>query len=354
MNILQKNVSYYKNVADTTGLPVQLYSFLNSAKHAGKVAELRAAVAAGAEAKTIQALKLSLPACTISGLFAERTAAGLIEHSGFMAIDIDQKDNTHLTNFADVKNELAKLKEVAYCGLSCSGRGYFALIRLAYPEQHPAQFEALQSILAGWGLTIDKACKDVCRLRFYSYDAEAYFNLNAVPFTGVNRCKPKLHQFTPTYTNLHQLTPYTNLPITDAEKLSDLIQWCNTTHTDITGNYRAWYEIGAGLAAELGEAGRDYFHDLSGHYAGYDYTKTDKQYTYCLKGKHSFTLATVFHYAKLAGWQGIQATNGKARVNNGKAIVLPHHITDAEKLAALMAKNGHLAELCDRLDLHTK
>ena len=185
MNILQKTVSYYKNVGDKTGIPVQLYSFLASAKHAGKVAELRAAVAAGLDDDAIKALKKSLPACTVSGLFTERSASGLVEHSGFMAIDIDKKDNMHLTNFADVKSELCKLKQVAYCGLSCSGRGYFALIRLAYPDKHRAQFDALQSIFASWGLTIDNACKDVCRLRFYSYDAEAYFNLNAEPFTGV-------------------------------------------------------------------------------------------------------------------------------------------------------------------------
>lgn len=358
MNILQKNVSYYKNVGDKTGTPVQLYSFLTSAKHAGKVAELRAAVAAGLDAEAISALKKSLPACTVSGLFAERSASGLIEHSGFMAIDIDKKDNTHLTNFADVKSELCKLKQVAYCGLSCSGRGYFALIRLAYPDKHRAQFDALQSIFASWGLTIDNACKDVCRLRFYSYDAEAYFNLSAEPFTGVT-----VNNGNGTVNNgkkhtLPYFTVYRNEKsnITDAEKLNELLRWCNATHTDITGNYRAWYEIGAGLASELGEAGRDIFHDLSGHYAGYDYLKTDKQYNYCLKHQHSFTLASVFHYAKLAGWQGV-TVNGNGTVSNGKRTVnnaLPRHITDAEKLAAMQAINPNLSELCTRLGLDIK
>ena len=358
MNILQKNVSYYKNVGDKTGIPVQLYSFLTSAKHAGKVAELRAAVAAGLDAEAISALKKSLPACTVSGLFAERSASGLIEHSGFMAIDIDKKDNMHLTNFTDVKSELARLKEVAYCGLSCSGRGYFALIRLAYPDQHRAQFEALQSIFAGWGLTIDNACKDVCRLRFYSYDAEAYFNLSAEPFTGVSRCKPNLHQLTPTYTNLHLTPTYTN-NITDAEKLSDLLRWCNATHTDITGEYGGWFEIGCGLASELGEAGRGVFHELSGHSVLYDYHKTEKQYNACLAhGGYAFKLGSVFGYAKAAGWQipGKKvAVNGT--VKSGKSTVksaLPQHITDAEKLAAMQAINPDLSELCTRLGLDIK
>lgn len=350
MNILQKNVSYYKNVVDTTGTPIQLYSFLTSAKHAGKVAELRAAVAAGAPDETISALKKALPCCTPSGLFSVRNTEGLIQHTGFIAIDIDKKDNTHLTNFADVKNELSRLKEVAYCGLSCSGRGYFALIRLAYPEKHLAQFEALQNIFTSWGLVIDDVCKDVVRLRLYSYDASAYFNLQAEPFTGVSRCKTNLHQLTPTYTNLHLTPTYTNLPLTDAEKLANLIQWCNATHTDITGNYRAWFEIGAGLAAELGETGRGYFHELSGQYGNYDYLESEKQYNYCLKCKYSYTLATVFHYAKLAGWQGAHLQ--KVHVSNGKKIELKKELTDAEKLAALIAKNPDMGELCTRLDLH--
>ena len=49
----------------------------------------------------------------------------------------------------------------------------------------PAISKHLKNIFESMGLTIDPACKDVCRLRFYSYDAEAYFNLNAKPFTGL-------------------------------------------------------------------------------------------------------------------------------------------------------------------------
>jgi len=358
MNIFEKTVSYYKNVTDTTGTKIQLYTFLTSAKHATKVTELRAAVAAGLPAEDVLKIKKTLPACTVSGLFTERTAAGLVAHSGFIAIDIDAKDNMHLTNFAEVKNELCKLKEIAYCGLSCSGRGYFALIRLAYPDRHAEQFAALYERFFNMGLVIDQACKDVTRLRFYSYDAEAFYNFDAQPFTGVtvngngtvnNGKKTTLPYFTVCPKNIHN--------ITDAEKLTDLLAWCNATHTDITGNYRAWYEIGAGLASELGEAGRDIFHDLSAHYAGYDYLKTDKQYNYCLKHQHSFTLASVFHYAKLAGWQGV-TVNGNGTVNNGNGtvksglaqLVAPTQ-TDAERLAQMEKDNPELVELCRRIDL---
>lgn len=350
MNIFEKPVSYYKNVADTTGTNIQLFTFLTSAKHAAKVGELRAAVKAGATAETVLKIKKTLPACTASGLFTERTAGGLVAHSGFIAIDIDEKDNKHLTNFADVKTELCKLKEIAYCGLSCSGRGFFALVRLAHPDRHAEQFGALYDRFFNMGLVIDKACKDVTRLRFYSYDAEAFFNFDAQPFTGIGNGNGNGTVNSGKKTTLPYFTVYPKnfSNVSDAEKLADLLAWCNATHTDITGNYRAWYEIGAGLASEMGEAGGAVFHAISQHYNGYDYAKTEKQYRHCLTGKHSFTLATVFHYAKLAGWHGVTVNNGNGTVNNGNG---NGTVNDADRLAQMQKDNPELIELCRRIDL---
>ena len=71
---------------------------------------------------------------------------------------------------------------------------------------------------------------------------------------------------------------------------------------DITANYSDWRDIGFALAAEFGEAGRDYYHRISRFYSGYSLTDCNKQYDSCLKAKgHGVTLKTFFHLAKQAG-----------------------------------------------------
>ena len=75
---------------------------------------------------------------------------------------------------------------MAYCGLSVSGQGVFLLIPIAYPEQHLSHFLALQQVFQQQlGVVIDSNCKDLCRLRGYSYNEDGYFNHQATPFTGL-------------------------------------------------------------------------------------------------------------------------------------------------------------------------
>ncbi|MBK8045184.1 MAG: hypothetical protein IPK21_22585 [Haliscomenobacter sp.] len=64
-------------------------------------------------------LKKQIPAFTPSGLFAHRSKGGLIAHTGLIALDIDAKDNAErLTNYGELKSELAELPFVAYVGQS--------------------------------------------------------------------------------------------------------------------------------------------------------------------------------------------------------------------------------------------
>lgn len=76
--------------------------------------------------------------------------------------------------------------------------------------------------------------------------------------------------------------------------------------TDITCDYKRWLNIGFGFSLEMGEAGRDLFHQISQFYSGYKYEECDKQYTACMKrlqtgGKDGITIASFFKYAKDAG-----------------------------------------------------
>jgi hypothetical protein len=68
-----------------------------------------------------------------------------------------------------------------FCALSVSGRGCFAIIPVAYPDQHVSHFKALQRIFADIGFICDPT-SDVSRLRGISSDPDATWNENAKTF----------------------------------------------------------------------------------------------------------------------------------------------------------------------------
>ena len=153
--------------------------FLTSRKYRETVERIRAIEDKAERDK----LKATLPAITPSGVFSYRAADCLMEHSGLICLDIDLKGNEAIGNFFELKEQLVKIPNVAFCIKSVSGKGYAVGIPLAYPERHGQHFDALKRIFERLGIQIDKACRDVSRLRGYSYDEDIYLNDNAKVFT---------------------------------------------------------------------------------------------------------------------------------------------------------------------------
>lgn len=149
--------------------------------------------------------KKMLPGATLSGLFAlyddkcvsrdgteyvkavSRRETHLQQHTGWLAIDIDLADNERLSVFENVGMVCRFRPEIALLMRSCSGTGYFGLIRLAYPERHKEQFKALLKEYAAIGITLDKQCGNIGRVRFASWDEpeRIYVNENAVAYRGL-------------------------------------------------------------------------------------------------------------------------------------------------------------------------
>ena len=175
---LNVHVSFFANYKSITPNQVNLYDWLQNDEYQDKVNKIRHIGDKGERDK----IKATLPGITVSGLFQTRNKEGLVKHSGLICIDIDYKDNRHMSNFHEMKKILSTCPFVAYSGLSVSGTGYYAIIPILCPEKHEAHFKALEKIFANKGITIDTACKDVCRMRGYSWDPEPYINHNALPF----------------------------------------------------------------------------------------------------------------------------------------------------------------------------
>ena len=234
-------------------------------------------------------LKKQLPAFIPAGVFTERTADGLQEHSGFICIDIDAKDNADVADFDRLKEYMHQVPHVAYCGRSVGGKGFFCLIPIADPARHRDYFQAIGEDFERCGITVDWHCSDVGRLRFVSYDPAPYINTGAKVYDYISPemgCS-KARMFG------RELTG------SEAEaRFLFVLQWIEEHGMDITGDYGQWFKILCGIASAFGESGRDYAHRVSRYADCYNYGETERQYSEILKHKYKYTIGTFFYFAR--------------------------------------------------------
>lgn len=289
-------VSCFRNYSTPDNpVTIDLITWLSSAKYKAQVETIRAEP----DKATRDKIKATLPAVTISGIFSYRRSDKLLQHSGLIALDIDYHGNEGIGNFSDLKGEICKIANVAYCGLSVSGQGYFAIIPIAYPDRHREQFDALQRAFRKLGIEIDPACKNVDRLRGYSFDDDPYFNPDPKVYHGTySEPRPVRITYRPTSNN-------------DAAKVESCL---NQLSQDITGDYHTWFRIGAALANGFGEDGRQYFHQVSRFHPDYSGSETDKQFSRCLKACTKINLGTFFHYCDAVGIRPETANSHAAQV----------------------------------------
>lgn len=279
MKYLDRNISIYRNVTDNIGTITTLRTFLQSTKYKAEIEALRTVE----DKQKRNELKKQLPASTISGIFKPtRAKDNLIEHSGLLCIDIDEQDNRHIRNFANLNEQIARLEEVLYCALSASGKGYFVIIPIQNPMQHREHFKAIQQDFSKRGIVIDSNCADITRLRGYSYDPEPYINEDAKVYSRII---------------LPTVKPIYEPDFDNSDKIGKIIGMAVRNGINMTENYYDWFIIGCALASELGESGREYFHVLSRQSAKYNRVECDKKYDECLK-TNRIGIGTLFHIAK--------------------------------------------------------
>lgn len=287
LSVLDVGVSCFPNYKSTEQpTTVNLLAWLSSSKYAKKVIEIRQLP------KSQQGdLKSSLPAITPSGIFTRRSASALIQHSGLIQFDIDFQDNSLIRNFDQLKKEISKIENVAYCGLSVSGKGYWGLIPIAFPDKHVQHLETLYKFFNSWGIILDQKPKNVASLRGYSWDEDPYFNHAAKPLQLYEKAFIKKDS---------SCTCDENKAWLDVLRIIQIIE---ANHVDITTSYDAWFKIGCSLANTFGEHGRELYHRVSQFHKDYLIRKTDNQYDQCLKKGYSIRLATFFYHCKMAGIQ---------------------------------------------------
>lgn len=297
MNILETPITVFDSVASTNGRAVSLAEFLNDASSHHLIRQIR--MTEDKAERTL--LKSSLPCATISAICPDgRKADDAFEYTGLICIDIDGQDNPGFGSGAELKAEVCKVAEVAYCSLSASGNGCFAIFQLSHPENHLGHFLALQRLFRSrLSIVIDGQCKDVKRLRFASYDSEPYINESAEPFRIIDAATKPKHNPTKATVAMVQRTWNEN-PETTLDKVARLTKEVVRRGIDLTDRYSNWVEIGMAFA-NLGEAGREFFHAVSSVYPCYDRAKADTKFTNLLRTTRKVTIATFFHQCEAHG-----------------------------------------------------
>lgn len=232
--------------------------------------------------------KKMLPGATLSGLFSlyedeslthpgqrvmvSRRESHLKQHTGWLAIDIDLADNAHLSNFENIRMVCKFRPEIGLLMRSCSGSGYFGLIRLAYPDRHKDQFRALLLEYRSLGISLDKACSNIGRVRFASWDdpEHIYINENVVPYHGLAEQFPQVMPQTVrhSYRSEGNVT-YNNeggAQFWEQQRVQDrlievIVQEMVANHKNITEDYKDWVKVGWALRSH--PYGLDLFHQLS-------------------------------------------------------------------------------------------
>lgn len=210
-------------------------------------------------------------------------------------------DNPHITDFERLRDEIAKIKNVAYCALSVGGKGLFCIIPIVNPNLHKEYFQALKWCFEKLGIIIDKNCSDITRLRVYSYDPNRYRNEEeAIPFYMVLD-KTLLNRSVKRTTTLKRDIKKMSKG-NDVEKIvRGIVAKIEKECIDITDDYDVWLKIGFAFANEFGEGGRELFHVVSQNSSKYKYEEADSKYTSCLNSSTSgpsITIGTFFHIAK--------------------------------------------------------
>lgn len=267
-------------------------------------------------------LKKQLLAITPAGVFhPRRSKECIVSYSGLLCIDIDGQDNPHISDWAKVTHQLgAQSPNVVYAGISAGGNGCFAIYRIATPQRYKQHWFEIAAAIRSNGLNPDKACHDISRVRYATYDPNPYLNREATPHRlnnlngDIQTNRPKLAPQSFETSQMGQLSngdskrEYTanNRQITDNksrylfQRVETAVQHLASRAINIAEDYYDWFRIGCALASTFGELGRPLFHTISAQSAKYRPAECDMQFARCMKC-NNINIATLLHYFKQVG-----------------------------------------------------
>lgn len=306
--IFEEKISIYEGVTDNTGRIATVAEFLGMGEaYKEQIAELRAASTDEERRALKQKIKC---AATISGIFEPtRKADNLKEHSGLVCIDIDHRDPNEIMPL------LMDMDIIAYASRSIGGNGVFAIIPIANPERHGEHFEALRLVFKErFGIELD-ATQDVCRLRFVSYDPEAFWRPDAKVWEGVwsepkRKTIPKATTAPTITTNATTFQKSATVPQADRETTIARAKACADEVVrrgiSLCETNKEWYVM-AGALKDIGNEGREIFHQISRVWPKYDAGESDAEFNRAMRETRKADIGTFFSRCEANGilWKNL-------------------------------------------------
>jgi len=176
MNWMNKQVSLYTSHSDNIGRPAAIGDVLLSefGRDMQTLVDIRKLDRSAPDYKTRKVdLKAKLQAYTPAALLATKEKGKLTEisRSGLLQLDFDHEGIADY-DIEELKRCVFSLPFIAFCGLSCSGEGFYALACIAEPERLSEYAQHIFLTLDDYGIKADTSKgKKVENLRYVSYDA---------------------------------------------------------------------------------------------------------------------------------------------------------------------------------------
>lgn len=257
--------------------PVELMDFLNHIKY-GQWKDQVLAYRAEEDKEKKKQLKDMFYGATMSGVFTQRKQDMLLEHSGFICIDID--------GFND-KTALQQDPYTYALFYSAGGNGIAVVVKIK-GEKHKESFRFIQDYYyRTYGIVVDPAPSSVASLRYISYDPDLFVNE-----------KSKLSPI------LEEKKPPKKLPvILDKNGLNEVLEQIQAQQVNIAESYEDYRNIAFAIADEFGEEGRAYFHIVASVSRKYTHHHADKQYSHSLKGRKGISIGTFYWLCQQGGIQ---------------------------------------------------
>jgi len=278
------NISFYNSVRETKSHHIEAERFFNAVKKGVWKDQVDAIRNEKNEAMQ-KIMKSHLPGVRLSGIFSSNNDNSLVNHSGLVCLDFDEKENPGITDWPDFRDWLGSLHDVVFASLSVRGQGVFAVIQTdpkpTCKDEHIAFFKTLSNYFDSISIKVDQSAKNVGRFRFVSFDPKAIINLKAQTFKDVIPEK-KTQEKPP-------LAAYKTSNIGNSPPFLQMIEKISKSRIDITGGYLEWFALGCCIAGQLGENGRAAFHQISQFSHLYDCQKTDYEYSKILKKNYMQT-----------------------------------------------------------------
>lgn len=184
-DLLNTKLSYYGNVKyNISKWDITLKAWLTkySLRNKPNIDKIRELYDTNkSEAKKLKAELL--PCVTITGHFPSWRRVELCDvMNPILAIDIDRQDNLQVKDWDSLKKKIInEMESVFLVSYSCSGKGLYCLIYFDIDKDVKKVVKAIGTEMKEkFGITIDKQCSDITRLRFVSYDSNILMRIGEV------------------------------------------------------------------------------------------------------------------------------------------------------------------------------